>query len=76
MKKVTYEEILGNIRNIISQKGMKQCVVAERAGFTKQELSNILNGHKLLRVEHIPRLAEALGVEIAELYVQKNCPTE
>lgn len=76
MNKVTYKEILNNIRNIIFQKGMKHCVVAEKAGFTRQELSNILNGHKLLRVEYIPKLAESIGVEISDLFPIKKCPAE
>ena len=76
MQSITYEDVVSNIRNIISQKGMKQVFVAEKAGFTKQELSNILNGHKLLRVEHLPNLARALEVEISDLYPKKNCPTK
>lgn len=48
---------------------MKQCIVAERAGFTAQDFSNMLNERrKLLRVEHLPRIADALGVEIRELF--------
>lgn len=76
MRNTTYEDVLCNIKEIISKKGVKQTFVAERAGFTKQELSNILNGHKLLRIEHLPRIAEALDVEISNLYPKKNCPTE
>lgn len=64
-----YEKVIENIQKIIRQKGMKQGVVAERAGFTRQEFSNILNDRrKLLRIEHIPRIAKALGVDISELY--------
>ena len=53
---------------------MKQIFVAEKAGFSKQEFSNILHGRKLLRVEYIPRIAMALDVEIKVLF-EKNCPT-
>ena len=50
----TYEDIISNIKHIIDEKGMKQGVVAERAGFTKQEFSNIMNDRrKLLRIEHL-----------------------
>ena len=48
---------------------MKQKVIAERAGFTPQEFSNILNDRrKLLRVEHMPAIADAMEVDVNELY--------
>ena len=43
MERNGYETVIKNIEHIISEKGMKKCVVAERAGFSKQEFSNILN---------------------------------
>lgn len=56
----TYEDIINNIKRILAAKGMKQVVVAERAGFSPQEFSNMLNGRrKLLRVEYMPAIAEA-----------------
>lgn len=64
-----YEDIVDNIKRIISAKGMKQGVVAERAGFSQSEFSNILNGRrKLLRVEHILPIAKALNVDVNTLY--------
>ncbi len=69
MERNGYETVIKNIEHIISEKGMKKCVVAERAGFSKQEFSNILNERrKLLRVEHMGPIAEALDVEINDLY--------
>ena len=66
---IKYEDIVDNIKKIISVKGMKQGVVAERAGFSQCEFSNILNGRrKLLRVEHILPLAQALEVDVNTLY--------
>ena len=38
-----YDDIVNNIKKIIEVKGMKQGVVAERAGFTPQDFSNMLN---------------------------------
>lgn len=64
-----YDDVIENIKQIIERKGMKQVVVAERAGFTPQEFSNILNERrKLLRIEHIVPIAKALGVEVNDLY--------
>ena len=60
--------IIQNIKDLIESKGMKQVVVAERAGFTPQDFSNILNERrKLLRVEHVWPVAKALGVEPNDL---------
>lgn len=69
MEKSGYDAIINNIKMLISKKGMKQSVVAERAGFTPQEFSNILNERrKLLRIEFMPPIAQALDVDINELY--------
>lgn len=63
-----YDDLISNIKIIIKNKGMKQGVVAERAGFKVQEFSHILNGRKLLRAEHLIMIAEALEVDINDLY--------
>ena len=64
----TYDDIIQNIKNVIVKKGMRQGTVAERAGFSKQDFSNILNDHrKLLRVEYLAPIAFALGVDVNEL---------
>lgn len=64
-----YDVVICNIKRIIREKGMKQVAVAERAGFTPQEFSNILNDRrKLLRVEHIMPIANALQVDANDLY--------
>ena len=70
MKKTEqYETVLNNIKNLISAKGMKQGTVAKRAGFSQSDFSNILNEkRKLLRVEHILPIAEALEVDVNALY--------
>ena len=64
-----YSDIILNIKSIIDRKGMKQKAVAEKAGFTPQEFSNILNDRrKLLRVEYMPAIAAAMEVDVNELY--------
>lgn len=69
MQNVEYEKIIDNIKNIIDAKGMKQVAVANRAGFSPQDFSNMLNERrKLIRIEHIPRIANALEVCVDDLY--------
>lgn len=61
---------------IIAAKGLKQKAVAEKAGFSAQEFSNILNDRrKLIRVEHIVPIAMALGVEPNDLYREDDNPS-
>ena len=51
------------ISKIIKEKGFKQTYVAESAGYTPQELSDMLNGRRLIKACDIPRIAKALGIE-------------
>lgn len=39
-----------NIIRLIREKGLKHCTVAEQAGFTAQQLSDMLNGRKIIKV--------------------------
>ena len=61
-------EIIESVRNAIEAKGLKQCVVAERAGFTPQEFSNILCGRKTFRTEYVAPVCNALGITPNELF--------
>lgn len=58
----TTEMIIANIKDIIKESGMKQKAVAEKSGFGDKEFSNLLNGRKRIGAEHIPAIANALGV--------------
>lgn len=62
-----------NLRKLLTSqknraKGYKNLYVAEKAGYTPQELSDMLNGRKLIKACDIPNLAFALGVKTDELY--------
>lgn len=61
------QKTIDNIRRLIRAKGLKQTFVAEQAGFTDQQLTDILNNRRLLRVEHLEPLARVLGVTIETL---------
>ncbi|MDO5415275.1 MAG: helix-turn-helix transcriptional regulator [Bacillota bacterium] len=63
-----YEDIVNNIKSLIKRKGIKQGVIAVRAGFTPQDFSNMLNERrKLIRIEHLPIIADALEVDVNDL---------
>ena len=65
---MTQETIAENIRRIIQEKGMIQRVAAERAGFSGQQFSDMLNGRKIIRAEYLPPITGALGVDIKDLF--------
>lgn len=60
--------LIFNIRRIIKDKGLKQCAVAEKAGFSSRLFSSMLNERKFILAEYIPNIATALGVDVNELY--------
>lgn len=73
MQNASYEDIVQNIKDIIAEKGVKQSFIAEKAGFNSSEFSNMLNDRrKLIRVEHIPRIAKALDVGLDALFKPKE----
>ena len=57
-----------NILRIIKEKGLKQIYVAEQAGYKAQELSDMLNGRKLIKACDIPKIALALNVKADDIY--------
>ena len=56
------------IRGLVAASGMKQKVVAERAGFTEQMMTDMLNGRKVIKAEFVPALCQALGVTPNRLF--------
>ncbi len=60
--------IAENTRNIIKEKGLKNKAVAERAGYTEQKFSRILNGQKIIESRDILRIANALDVTPNDLF--------
>lgn len=62
------EPLAGGLKVIITQKGLKNFYVAEKAGYKPQELSDMLNGRKLIKACDIPRLAQALEIKSDDIY--------
>lgn len=63
-----------NINRIIQEKGMKKCVVAERAGYKPQTFNDMLNGRKIMKAIDIKAIAEVLTVEPNELFIAADEP--
>lgn len=60
--------LIYNIRNIMQEKGLKQCAVAKKMGIEPKHFSSMLNGRKLITAEYIPTIAKALNININELF--------
>lgn len=56
------------IMRLIRQKGLKQKYVADKAGYTTQEFSDMMNGRKIIKLCDIPRIATVLGVKADDIY--------
>ncbi|MBQ3271692.1 MAG: helix-turn-helix transcriptional regulator [Solobacterium sp.] len=57
-----------NLQRIISEKGFKQIAVAEKAGMTGLDLTNIIKGRKIVTACDVMPLAMALGVDANALF--------
>lgn len=61
-----------NIIGIISERGLKQCAVAEKAGFSKQKFNSMLNGRQIIKPCDAMAIADALGVTPNDLFLSEN----
>lgn len=57
-----------NTRRIIEERGLKQKAVAEKAGYTEQQFSNLLCGRKTIETDDVIKITKALGVLPNVLY--------
>lgn len=61
-----------NIAKLIIDRGLKQGAIAERAGFSKQQFSDMLNGRKIIKLCDVITIADALNVGVDDLFVVDN----
>lgn len=62
------EPVAIRISTLLEEKGLKQNVIAKRSGFTPQNFNNMLKGRKLIRACDISTIANAIGVDVNELF--------
>lgn len=60
-----------NIACEVKARGMKYGAVAERAGFSKQQFSDMLNGRKIIKPCDILAISNALEMDVGELFTDK-----
>lgn len=56
------------VQAIIAENGFKNLYIAQKAGFTAQEFSDMLNGRRLIKACDIPKISNALGVDANYLF--------
>lgn len=61
-----------NMSRIIKDRGLKKVYVARKAGYAPQELTDMLNGRKIIKPSDVLKLACALGVGAGELFEDKE----
>lgn len=57
-----------NVKRIIAESGLKQLAVAKRIGCTSQELTDMIYGRRIIKINDIPKISAALGVDISTLF--------
>lgn len=61
-----------NIIGIINKRGLKQGAIAERAGYTKQQFSDMMNGRRIIKPCDVLAISNALGVSVNDLYAASD----
>ena len=60
-----------NIERIIKEKGFKQCAIARKIGYSPQELCDMVNGRRIIKVNDIPKFCLALDIDVNDLFYEK-----
>lgn len=69
MRIENFNDVLpANIAHIIEEKGLKQCRVAQKAGLKESEFYSMLGNRRIIKPCEIIPIANALGVEINDLF--------
>lgn len=61
-----------NVKRIIKQKCLKQVAIAEKAGYTPNQFSSMLNGRKVIKDTDVMKLARVLEVDVNELFKKEG----
>lgn len=60
--------VADNVRAIVDERGYKHAVIAERAGYTRQQFSDMLMGRKLILADDCMKLRDAIGCTYNDLF--------
>lgn len=60
--------VADNVRTMLAERGYKHSAIAERAGYTRQQFSDMLNGRKLILADDCIKLCNAIGCTYDDLF--------
>ncbi len=66
------QEVAQNVRNILHEQGLKHYVVAKKAGYNKQQFSDLLNGRRTITVDDVAKICSVLNVTPNDLFGVKT----
>lgn len=67
--------VADNVKRIIKSKNLKQSAIAKDAGYTTQEMNDMLNGRRIMRAVDIASMLDVLksvGVDANALFAQQE----
>ncbi len=64
------------LKELLQERGMKQVTLAERVGVEKGYVSELVAGKKIPSLGTLEKIADALGVEIIELFATDRSELE
>lgn len=73
--KITSSIVANRVKEIINQNDLKQSIIAQKADFTEQEFTDMLNGRRLIRATDISSILYALqeiGIDANDLFTTNH----
>lgn len=63
---------ISKIRELVDESKLSKVQIAEKCGFTRKTLENIMNGEVDAKISSIEALANALGVEVGYFFDEES----
>lgn len=64
------------LKEVLSEKGVTSAELAGRVGVSKATVSNLINNKTMPSLDTLEKIADALGVEMWELFTEKPTSNE
>lgn len=64
------------LKEVLSEKGVTSAELAGRVGVSKATVSNLINNKTMPSIDTLEKIADALGVEMWELFTEKPTSNE
>lgn len=61
-------KVCERLKLYIKDSGLKQCSIAEKAGFTENQFSQILNGKRSVSADELEAICKSIGATPNDIY--------